>query len=238
MKIIKCIIIDDEPLAIQLLENYVNRTPFLELMGKFDNPNEARKILLQGEINLVFLDIQMPDINGIDFSVNINPETRIIFTTAFSEYAVSAYKVNALDYLLKPFNYDEFYKSCIKAKEWFELVRKSDQLDSDNMLFVKSGYNNVQIKLSEVHYFQGFKDYIKIYIKGNRSPILTLMTMKSMIELLPEDKFIRVHRSYIIPVNRIKSADKTSIMVEDVKVPLSDSYKDAFNDFVATRFIK
>jgi len=238
MKKIKCIIVDDEPLAIQLLENYVNRTPFLELMGKFESPNEARKVLIQGEINLVFLDIQMPDINGIDFSATISPETRIIFTTAFSEYALSAYKVNALDYLLKPFNYDEFYKSATKAKEWFELVRKSDQLDSDNMLFVKSGYNNVQIKLSEVHYFQGFKDYIKIYIKGNRSPILTLMTMKSMIEILPEDKFIRVHRSYIIPVNRIKSADKTSILVDDVRVPLSDSYKDAFNDFIATRFIK
>jgi two-component system LytT family response regulator len=238
MKKIKCILVDDEPLAVQLLENYILKTPFLELLGTFESAISAKEYLSNHAVNLVFLDIQMPDLNGLDFSAQIDPQTRIIFTTAFEEYALSGFKANALDYLLKPFNYDEFNKAAMKAKEWFELVRKGDDLDADNLLFIKSGYNNIQIKLSDIHYFQGFKDYIKIFMKDSKNPILTLMTMKSMMDNLPEDKFIRVHRSFIIPVDRIRSADKSSVMVDDAKIPLSDSYKDAFNDFIATRFIK
>lgn len=238
MKKIKCMIVDDEPLAVQLLENYINRTPFLELVAKSNSPLEAKKMLNKQVVNLLFLDIQMPDLNGIDFSATVKQDTRIIFTTAFSEYALSGYRVNALDYLLKPFNYDEFYAAADKAKNWFDLVRKNDDLESDNLLFVKSGYQNVQIKLNDILYFQGFKDYIKIYVKSQSSPILTLMTMKGMEASLPEGRFVRVHRSYIVPIDRITSSDKSTVWLGDIQVPISESYKDGFMDVISTRFIK
>jgi DNA-binding LytR/AlgR family response regulator len=238
MKQINCMILDDEPLAVQLLENYIVRTPFLTLVAKSNSPIEAKKVLASHSIHLIFLDIQMPDLNGIDFASQVNPETRIIFTTAFSEYALSGFKANALDYLLKPFNYDEFLTAAEKARNWFELVRKNDELESDNLLFVKSGYHNVQIRLNDVLYFQGFKDYIKIYLRTQGSPILTLMTMKSLITHLPEEKFVRVHRSYIVPIDKISSSDKSSVWIGDIQLPVSESYKDSFMDVISTRFIK
>ncbi|MBX2984547.1 MAG: response regulator transcription factor [Bacteroidia bacterium] len=238
MKIIRCIAIDDEPLALQLVESYIKKTPFLELVGVFSTPLDALRVLDYESIDLIYLDIQMPDISGIDFSKNINSNIRVIFTTAFGEYALDAYKANAIDYLLKPFNYNDFLNASLKAKEWFDLISMKQSPKSEPMLFVKSGYNNVQIKLSEITYFQGFKDYIKIFTDNNPSPILTLMTMKSLMDTLPKEQFIRVHRSYIVPVNKIKNSDRGHVWVRNHKIPISDSYKETFAKFIATRAIR
>ncbi|MCK9480342.1 MAG: LytTR family DNA-binding domain-containing protein [Bacteroidia bacterium] len=238
MKIIKCIAIDDEPLALQLIESYIKKTPFLELVGTYGNPLDALKVLDSDNIDLLFLDIQMPDIYGLDFSKNVKADTRIVFTTAFDKYALDSYKSNALDYLLKPFNYNDFLNAVLKAKEWFDLIELKKSPKSEQMLFIKSGYNNVQIKISDISYLQGFKDYIKIYTDNNPSPILTLMTMKSMYDTLPKDKFIRVHRSYIIPVDKIKHSDKAHVWIKGAKIPISDSYKESFTEFIATRRIR
>ncbi|MCO6494657.1 MAG: response regulator transcription factor [Bacteroidetes bacterium] len=238
MKLIRCIAVDDEPLAVQLIESYIKKTPFLNLVGSFSNPSDALRVLDYESIDLIFLDIQMPDICGIDFSKRVKEKTRIIFTTAFSKYALDSYRANAIDYLLKPFNYNDFLSAALKAKEWFDLIELKKSPKSEPMLFVKSGYNNVQIKLSEITYLQGFKDYIKIYTDNNPSPILTLMTMKAMMDTLPKEKFIRVHRSFIVPVDKIKNSDKAHVWVKNHKIPISDSYKESFSQFISSRAIK
>lgn len=239
MNTLQCIIVDDEPLAIKLLENYIRRTEFLECVGTAEHPKEAQKLLERHKVNLVFLDIQMPDLNGIDFASNIHPETRIIFTTAFSEYALTSYKLNALDYLLKPFNYDEFLEAAKKALSWFQLVRQNHKLEQDNTLFIKSGYQNVQLKFEDIYYLQGFKDYIKIYLKSEPNPILTLMTMKTMVSHLPADRFVRVHRSYIVPIARITTAGKASLTLDnETEIPISDSYKNTVMQVINKKRIR
>lgn len=239
MNTLQCIIVDDEPLAVKLLENYIRRTEFLECVGTAEHPKAAQKLLERYKVNLVFLDIQMPGLNGIDFASSIHPETRIIFTTAFSEYALTSYKLNALDYLLKPFNYDEFLQAVQKAWSWFQLVRVNHKLEQDNTLFIKSGYQNVQLKFEDIFYFQGFKDYIKIYLKSEPNPLLTLMTMKSMISHLPSDKFLRVHRSYIVPISRITKAGKASLMLDnEAEIPISESYKNAVMQVINNKRIR
>jgi two-component system LytT family response regulator len=240
MNKIKCMVIDDEPLAVQLLESYINRTDFLELVATSDNPISASKILEKNpEVQLLFLDIQMPELSGIDFSATLSSDIRIIFTTAFSEYAISGYKVNALDYLLKPFNYEEFLLAAQKAQNWFDLIGNKSEAESSDQLFIKSGYQTVQIRLSDVLYFQGFKDYIKIYLESQSAPILTLMTMKKMTSSLPDDRFIRIHRSYIVPISKIVSADKDTVkMVSGAKLPISDSYKEELQKVIESRTIR
>lgn len=177
-----CAIVDDEPLALSLLESYVNKTPFLELAGKYSSAVQAMKELPGHQIDLLFLDIQMPELNGLEFSKMVDARTRIVFTTAFGQYAIDGYRVNALDYLLKPISYVDFLQAANKALQWFELVQKPEEIDS---IFVKSDYKLVQVELKKVLYIEGLKDYIKIYTEDAPKPILSLMSMKSMEELLP-----------------------------------------------------
>lgn len=177
-----CAIVDDEPLALSLLESYVNKTPFLELAGKYSSAVQAMKELPGHQIDLLFLDIQMPELNGLEFSKMVDARTRIVFTTAFGQYAIDGYRVNALDYLLKPISYVDFLQAANKALQWFELVQKPEEIDS---LFVKSDYKLVQVELKKILYIEGLKDYIKIYTEDTPKPILSLMSMKSMEELLP-----------------------------------------------------
>lgn len=245
---ITCAIIDDEPLALNLLENYVSKTPFLELKGKYTSAVQAVKSLQENEVQLLFLDIQMPELTGLEFSQIVKEQTKIIFTTAFSQYALDAYKVNAIDYLLKPFSYADFLKAAQKALHWFELVEQASQAgnapkaentnaphrDIDS-IFVKSEYKLVQIKLDEILYIEGLKDYLKIYIEGEAHPILSLMSMKSMEELLPADRFMRVHRSYIVQVSKIRIVDRNRIVFGKTLIPISDSYKAAFNEYLQHR---
>lgn len=227
-----CAIVDDEPLALDLLESYVRKTPFLELSGKYSSAVQAMKEISDKQIDLLFLDIQMPELNGLEYSKMVNPHTRIVFTTAFEQYAIDGYRVNALDYLLKPISYVDFLQAANKAVQWFELLQHSDQAES---IFVKSGYKLVQIELKNILYIEGLKDYIKIYEEGEPKPILSLMSMKAMEEMLPPSRFMRVHRSYIVQKDKIRVIDRGRIVFGKTYIPVSDSYKQVFQDFLEKR---
>lgn len=227
---LKCAIVDDEPLALNLLESYVQKTSFLELAGKYSSAVQAMKELPDKKIDLLFLDIQMPELNGLEFSRMVSSNTRIIFTTAFGQYAIDGYKVNALDYLLKPISYVDFLQAANKALQWFELLQQpSEEKES---IFVKSEYKLVQIMLKDILYIEGLKDYIKIYEENQPKPVLCLMSMKAMEEQLPPKRFIRVHRSYIVQKDKIRVIDRGRIVFGKTYIPISDSYKQAFQDFL------
>ena len=201
-----CAIVDDEPLALDLLESYVNKTPFLTLKGKYSSAVQAMKELPDKQVDLLFLDIQMPELNGLEFSKMVDTHTRIVFSTAFEQYAIDGYKVNALDYLLKPISYVDFLQAANKAVQWFELLQQpKEEIES---IFVKSDYKLVQIELKKILYVEGLKDYVKIYTEDTARPILSLMSMKSMEELLPTSRFMRVHRSYIVQKEKIADFEK------------------------------
>lgn len=230
---LNCAIVDDEPLALNLLESYVNKTPFLKLAGKYSSAVQAMKELPDQQVDLLFLDIQMPELNGLEFSKMVDPHTRIVFTTAFDQYAIDGYRVNALDYLLKPISYVDFLQAANKALQWFELTQKpAEEIDS---IFVKSDYKLVQIELSKIMYIEGLKDYIKIYTEGAAKPVLSLMSMKAMEELLPATRFIRVHRSFIVQKDKIRVIDRGRIVFDKTYIPISDSYKQAFQTFLDQR---
>ena len=232
--ILNCAIVDDEPLALELLQSYVEKTTFLRLAGKYSSAVQAmNEIPAHEEIHILFLDIQMPELNGLEFSHMVNPETRIIFTTAFGQYALDSYKVNALDYLLKPISYVDFLQAANKAVQWFELLQQpKEEIQS---IFVKSEYKLVQIELSKILYIEGLKDYLKIYEEDSPKPILSLMSMKAMEELLPASRFMRVHRSYIVQKNKIRIIDRGRIVFGKNYIPISDSYKLAFQEFLDQR---
>lgn len=228
-----CAIVDDEPLALDLLESYVNKTPFLTLTGKYSSAVQAMKELPEHPADLLFLDIQMPELNGLEYSKMVEPNTRIVFTTAFGQYALDGYKVNALDYLLKPISYVDFLQAANKAVQWFELLQQPrEEIQS---IFVKSDYKLVQIELSKILYIEGLKDYIKIYEEDTPKPILSLMSMKAMEELLPASRFMRIHRSYIVQKDKIRIIDRGRIVFGKNYIPISDSYKQAFQEFLDQR---
>lgn len=229
---INTIIIDDEPLAISLLESYVSKTSFLTLSGTYSSAVQALKELPNKQVDLLFLDIQMPDLNGLEFSKMVDPHTRIVFTTAFQQYAIDGYRVNALDYLLKPISYVDFLQAANKALQWFQRVHKPEEIES---IFVKSDYKQVQIELKKIQYVEGLKDYIKIYTEDNPKPILSLMSMKAMEELLPATRFMRVHRSFIVQKSQIRIVDRGRIVFGKTYIPVSESYKQAFQSFLDER---
>lgn len=231
--ILKCAIVDDEPLALNLLESYISKTPFLELVGKYSSAVQAMNDLPDKHVDLLFLDIQMPELNGLEFSKMVDTHTRIVFTTAFDQYAIDGYKVNALDYLLKPISYIDFLQAANKAVQWFELLQQPRE--DIERIFVKSEYKLVQVELKNILYIEGLKDYIKIYEEDVPKPILSLMSMKSMEELLPSSRFMRVHRSYIVQKDKIRIIDRGRIVFGKNYIPISDSYKQAFQDFLDKR---
>lgn len=230
---LNCIIIDDEPLALDLLEYYVKETPFLTLQGKFSSAVTALQEMGKLDVNLIFVDIQMPDLNGLEFSRLVSPEQRIVITTAFDQYAIEGYKVNAMDYLLKPISYADFLQAARKALQWFEM--KNSKAEPVQTIMVKSEYKLVQIELKNILYVEGLKDYIKIYEEGNEKPILSLMTMKAIEELLPSTQFIRVHRSYIVQKDKIRVIERGRILFGNTYIPVGDNYKQAFDEFLQER---
>lgn len=236
--ILNCVIIDDEPLAQELLKSYVEKTPFLNLLGVYSSAVQAMNELVnQEQVHLMFLDIQMPGISGLEFSKLVNTETRIVFTTAFSQYALDSYKVNALDYLLKPISYTDFMQSVNKAMQWFELKGKKCQsleVFSSNLdyIYVKSDYKLIQIPLDNILYIEGLKDYVRIHLEGEQKSILSLLSMKSMEEGLPSDRFIRVHRSFIVQKNKIKVIDRGRIVFGKEYIPVSESYKQELLSYI------
>ena len=232
---ISCVIVDDEPMALNLVESYVEKTPFLELKKKCSSAIEAMEFVKNEPVDLLFLDIQMPDLTGIEFSKMLPKETRVIFTTAFDQYALEGFKVEALDYLLKPFDYPEFLAAANKANTWFELVkgkRQSILSEEKEFLFVKSEYKQLRIKLADVLYFEGLKDYIKIWLKDNPKPILTLMSLKLLQEELPETQFLRVHRSFIVSLKNIEVIERSQIIINNQRITVSEQYKPKFLEFV------
>lgn len=234
-----CAIVDDEPLALELLASYVEKTPCLRLEGKYSSAVMAMKELTTTPVDVLFLDIQMPELNGLEYSKMVDAETRIIFTTAFDQYALDGYKVNALDYLLKPISYNDFLTSTHKAMEWFELKRdasassQKEEVDK-GFIYVKSEYKLIRIDLNDILYIEGLKDYIKIYVESSPRPILSLMSMKSMEESLPANRFIRVHRSYIVQKDKIQMVDRGRIVFGKNFIPVSDNYKQDVQNYLNT----
>ena len=236
---IKCAIIDDEPLAVELLASYVSKIPFLELAGKYTNATDALHGIGQNPVDLLFLDIQMPELNGLELSRMVPESTRIVFTTAFNQYAIEGFRVNALDYLLKPISYADFLEASTKAMQWFQLVHQSEQAapaapaeEEPRSIFVKSEYKLLQIDLDDIRYIEGLKDYVKIYTEQSPHPILSLMNMKAIEQMLPTSRFIRVHRSFIVQKSKIREIERNRIVFGDIYIPIGDSYKQAFMDFI------
>ena len=237
---LKCIIIDDEPLAIDLLKSYVQKTPFLELVDTFDNALSAISTINEKNIDVLFLDINMPMITGLEFSKTIPPSTRIIFTTAYNQYAVEGFRLNALDYLLKPINYIEFLQAANKAQEWFKLKNnennETDTGTTATSIFIKSGYRMEKIQFEDILYIENQKDYVKFHLENIKEPVSSLMSMQSLEEKLPDKQFMRVHRSFIVNLDKIKTIERNCIVFGKEYIPVSESYKSKFQDFVNKHF--
>jgi DNA-binding LytR/AlgR family response regulator len=236
---LKTIAIDDEPLALRLVSDYISKTPFLELVGAFDNPLDAIEFLSAQSVDLIFVDIQMPDLTGIEFVRSLEGEHKVVFTTAFEKYALEGFKLNAIDYLLKPFSYEEFLKAAGKARKQTELESSTlPTIEANNQfLFLKSEYKIRRINFNDIMYIEGLKDYIKVYIAGEDKPILSLNSIKSLEQKLPEEKFMRVHRSFIVNLDRIETIERSRIIFGKTYIPVSDQYKDKFQEYLDKNFL-
>ena len=236
---IKCLAIDDEPLALKQLSSYIENTPFLENVALCQSAFEAMEYLSRNEVDLMFVDINMPDINGMDFVKSLSNRAQVIFTTAYSEYAMEGFQVDAIDYILKPISYTSFLKSVTKAKTWFELNQKQPETiqSSQECLFVKSEYKLIKILLSEIKYIESANEYIQIHLE-NDPPVTTLIRLKSIEEQLPKDKFMRVHRSFIVSLDKVKVIDRNRIVFDQkVFIPIGEQYKDNFQAFINTTYL-
>jgi len=229
--IINCAIIDDEPLAAALLESYALKTPYLNLIGTYNSAITAMRDLRVQPAQLLFLDIQMPELSGIEFAKILPKETKVIFTTAFSQYALEGYKVNALDYLLKPVSYSDFVKATDKALEWFAISQKQETYRNDRFMFVKSEYKLQRVGLDDILYIEGLKDYVRIHLK-NGEKMMSLMSMKKLEDYLPRPEFLRIHRSYIVRMTEVRTVDRFRIVFGDAFLPISDNYKDEVQQYL------
>ena len=234
-QLISCIIVDDEPLAVKLLESFVTKTPDLRLLGSFTDSVEAINAIKEQKPDLLFLDIQMPDLNGMELAHMIPANTRVIFTTAFKEYAFESYEVSALDFLLKPIRYNKFLSAVEKAKQWYE----REPADDDNKtksLFIRVDGELRNITIDSITYVSGMKDYVMFYLDGETKPLITHLTMKAVEAMLPTDKFLRVHRSYIIAVDKIKKIDRNDcIYIGEEIIHVPEGYQAQFREFIETR---
>lgn len=228
---IKCIAIDDEPPALDLMCEYIHKTPFLELAGKSSSATKAFGHIDEWKPDLIFLDIEMADLSGIHFSRLIPKGPKIIFTTAYDQYAIEGYKVEALDYLLKPVSYEEFLAAAQKGREYVQMIRNSS---SDNhrkkqtYLFINSDYKLIKVNFDEILYVEGLKDYVKFHLTTSARPLLSLISLKKLKEELPASTFMRVHRSFIVNLHHIQSVERKTIRFEKAKVKISDTYKEEF----------
>lgn len=227
MNTISCIVVDDEPLAVRLMESYVAKTPLLSLKGSFTSGTAAYSFLQDNPVDLLFCDIQMPNLSGMDLSRMLPERTRIIFTTAFSEYAVEGFKVRALDYLLKPISYEDFLSATVKAKEYFEVTEPAEVTGQRKIksIFVKTEYRLQQIDLDKITYIEGLKDYVKIHLNDGSTPVLSLMRLKNLEDTLPNEDFVRVHKSFIVRLTAIEAIERSHILIGQDRIPIGDSYK-------------
>ena len=243
---IRCIAIDDEPLALQQLAAYIKKTPFLELVAQCQSALEARQFLEHDIVDAIFCDINMPDLNGMDFVKSLQVPPLIVFTTAYSEYAVEGFKVNAVDYLLKPFGMQDFQRAANRLRERAQEVSgfrfqvsgsRIQGTENADTIFVKTDYRVVKVTISEIRYIEGMSEYLKIFIEGEAKPIVTLLSMKKMEEKLTEN-FMRIHRSYIVNLTKIQEINKNRIIMDtETFLPIGDMYKEAFQKYIDTKFL-
>jgi two-component system LytT family response regulator len=236
---IRCLAIDDEPLALKQIDIYIRKTPFLELVAICNNAFDAMGYLRAKQVDLMFVDINMPDLSGMDFVKSLPEKPFIIFTTAYSEYAIEGFKVDAIDYLLKPISYKDFLRAANKIKNLFELrgVQSETVEMASEHLFVKSEYRLVRIELSEIKYIESMHEYVRIHLINDK-PVMTLLSMKSIEEQLPPERFLRVHRSFIVNMDRIKVVERYRIIFDNnVYIPVSDQYKARFQEFINKNFL-
>lgn len=229
---LKCIIVDDEPLAADLLKSYASETPFLELSGTYNSAIDA--LAAVQDVDIIFLDINMPKINGLEFSKTLPLTVKVIFTTAYDQYAIEGFKVNALDYLLKPISYSDFLQAANRALEWYKVI---DNPSSDDSIFVKSGYRIEKLEYNDILYIENQKDYVKFYLENQQEPVSSLMNIQQLADKLPEHTFMRVHRSFIVNLNKIKTVERNCIVFGKIYVPVSDTYRDKFNAFLNKKFL-
>ncbi|MCX6236822.1 MAG: LytTR family DNA-binding domain-containing protein [Bacteroidia bacterium] len=236
---IKCLSIDDEPLALKQISSYIEKTPFLESVALCQSAFEAMNYLTNNEVDLMFVDINMPDLNGMDFVKSLTQRPQVIFTTAYSEYAMEGFQVDALDYILKPISYAIFLKAANKAMTWFELNHKQAEIiqTTQDCIFVKSEYKLIRILLSEIKYIESSNEYIQIHMI-NDEPITTLIRLKVIEEQLPKEKFMRVHRSFIVNLDRVKVIERNRIIFDhNIYIPIGDQYRDSFQSFIDKTFL-
>ena len=248
MKALNCIVVDDEPLAVKMLENFISKTSFLALEASFTDPVAALEAIRDRRPQLVFLDIQMPDLNGMELSRMVPDGTRVIFTTAFKQYAFDSYEVSALDFLLKPIRYQKFLEAAEKARRWFELLESAEQSAATTVqpqgeertaIFVKADGQLRKVEFADIRYVEGMKDYVLLHLCSEKRPLVTHITMKAVEELLPGSVFMRVHRSYIVALDKIDSITGSyDISVGDSFIHVSDAYKPAFEQYLSQRMLR
>ena len=239
---IKVLAIDDEPLALRQLTSYINKVPFLQLAGECQNAIQARDIMEREMIDAIFCDINMPDLSGMDFVRQLAAPPLIVFTTAYSEYAIEGYKVNAVDYLLKPFGLNDFLRAAMKVQEQYNLrhqntPQESSPVQDDGTIYVKTDYRVVRIAIADIRYVEGMSEYLKIHLEGQK-PIITLLSMKKMEDYLPSSQFMRIHRSYIVNLQKIQEVNKNRIILDaQTYLPIGDLYKETFNDYLNQKYL-
>lgn len=231
--VLQCLVVDDEPLAAKLISTYVERTPFLALAAEVYTPEDAIARINSGGIDLIFMDIHMPRLSGMQLAKLIPDSVRIVFTTAYSDYAVEGFRVHALDYLLKPVSYDEFLEAANRALEDRETRQVSASAvqattPQQDFLMVKSEYRLLRLAMNDIVYIEGLKDYVKINLSSDSKPVLTLMSMKALEEALPDNRFVRVHRSFIVNMDCVRVIERNSIILAGRCIPVSESYRRRF----------
>ncbi len=244
---IKCIAIDDEPLALKKLVTYINKIPYLDLVAQCRSAAEARQVIDEQDVEAIFCDINMPDLNGMDFAKSLQKDHTsgplVVFTTAYAEYAVEGYKANAVDYLLKPYSFEEFEAAAQKIQEICEIRQQAmtevtTQPDDDGVIFVKSDYKIVRISIEHIRYIEAMSEYLRISCDDKDKPVIVLLSMKRIEEFLPASTFMRIHRSFIINLNKIVEVKKSHVVLEgDFSMPIGDNYKDAFMDYLNKRIL-
>ncbi len=244
---IRCLAVDDEPLALRKLTAYIEKIPFLQLVKACESATEAREVLEEEMIDALFIDINMPDLNGMDFVKSLAAPPLIVFTTAYSEYAIDGFKVEAVDYLLKPFGLDDMKRAANKVKARFDLIAAAQQpaattpaaeTDDDQTIFLKTEHRVVRVDIASIRYIEGMSEYLRIHFDSPKRPLTVLLSMKKMEERLPAATFMRIHRSYIINLKKIQEVNKNRVIMDaDTYLPIGDLYREAFNDYLSSRFI-
>ncbi|KAF2507053.1 response regulator transcription factor [Flavobacterium zhairuonense] len=238
MMILKCIAVDDEPLALKLVETFIEQTPFLELTASCDNAVEAMGLIREKQPDIVFLDINMPNLTGMELARLLQDTPglmpKIVFTTAYNHYAIEGYKVNAVDYLLKPFSYEEFLRAANKVLQITEENSNNFQSISadDEFIFLKVEYNWVRISLKDILYIESLKDYVKVHLDDSQKTVLSLISLKALEEKLPSSKFIRIHRSFIVSLDKISAISKHSVFIGKTEITVGEQYKEPFKTIV------